>query len=537
MTRKTYNQERRCAGPALCLALSFFSFSTSILEAQHVTRLLHNEDETDFFWHSQIREGKAGEIIDRYVDVMAGAGVTVFLCNTNARRTNYRSRVWESYWDGYDPAGPDDQPFLAPMARSDIAGYRKGINNMLAVHKQGIDYPGRVVPRCRHHGISPWITLRMNDCHYNDIPDHPFHGNFWKKNPQLRRKNCSGYFATCLDYAAQEVRDYYKALIVESLDRYDLDGLELDFMRKPYLFSGGKEAEGAPILTGWMREVRKLTAEAAARRGHPVQLGVRVPSRPEVALALGLDALTWAKEGLIDLLVVTPRWATLEFDMPIPQWRQLLGKSKVTLAGGLEVRYQPCPGGPASIVTPELAAGAAVSVLSGGADAVYLFNYFQSDHMGWPRDVYQKTLRAMASLDTLLKLPRCVGITYRDITAPGERYQAPLPARGKTVVFSLNLGPIPDKRWSCELLIGLATGPGVAGPVPAASVNGTPCQVRGDTTKEGLRLVSFCVPGTAWTGTEAHQIKLVSQNQNALTIHRLEMSLREPSGPSDKAPY
>jgi hypothetical protein len=66
------------------------------LEAQPVKRLLHNEDETDFFWHRQIPEGKAGEIIDQYVDVMAGAGVTVFLCNTNARRSNYRSRVWES---------------------------------------------------------------------------------------------------------------------------------------------------------------------------------------------------------------------------------------------------------------------------------------------------------------------------------------------------------------------------------------------------------------------------------------------------------
>ena len=44
---------------------------------------------------------------------------------------------------------------------------------------------------------------------------------------------------------AQEVRDYYKALIVESLDRYDIDGLELDFMREPYLFSAGKETEGA----------------------------------------------------------------------------------------------------------------------------------------------------------------------------------------------------------------------------------------------------------------------------------------------------
>ncbi len=57
---------------------------------------------------------------------MAGAGVTVFLCNTNARRTNYRSRVWESYWDGYDPAGPDDQPFLAPMPRSDVPGLPRG---------------------------------------------------------------------------------------------------------------------------------------------------------------------------------------------------------------------------------------------------------------------------------------------------------------------------------------------------------------------------------------------------------------------------
>ena len=66
-----------------------------------------------------------------------------------------------------------------------------------------------------------------------------------------------------------------------------------------------------------MRDVRKLVADAAAKRGHPIRLGVRVPSRPEVAAGLGLDAVAWAKEGLIDLLVVTPRWATLEFDMPI----------------------------------------------------------------------------------------------------------------------------------------------------------------------------------------------------------------------------
>ncbi len=84
------------------------------------------------------------------MDGIAGAGVTVFLCDVNARRTNYRSRVWDAYWDGYDPAGPDDQPFLAPIPRADVAAYRKGIGNMLAVYQQGVDYPARVIQRCRH---------------------------------------------------------------------------------------------------------------------------------------------------------------------------------------------------------------------------------------------------------------------------------------------------------------------------------------------------------------------------------------------------
>jgi len=530
-------QQRKCPWmrPVLWLTLGTFILTALRVEAEPIRGLFHNEDCTNFFWYHQIPEGKAGELIDQYVDVMAGAGVTVFLCNTNARRTNYQSRAWESFWDGYDPAGPDDQPFLAPMPRDGVPAFRNGIGNMLAVHEQGIDYPARVIQRCRHHGISPWISLRMNDCHDNDIPDHPFHGSFWKKNPQLCRKNCPGYFATCLDYANQEVRDYYRALIIETLDRYDVDGLELDFMREPYLFSAGKEAEGAPILTGWMREVRKLAADAADKRGHPIRLGVRVPSRPETALGMGLDAVTWAKEGLIDLLVVTPRWATLEFDMPIRQWRQMLGTSEVTLAGGLEIRYQPYPGGPASIVTLELATGAAVSVLSQGADAVYLFNFFQDPALGRPLDVYQKTLKAMASLDSLLKQPRSIGVTYRDITAPGEEYRAPLPATGKEAVFPMRLGPIPENRWLCELLVGVASSQ--ATPTPVVWVNGNACEVRNDdTTTDGLRLISFSVPATALAGTEVHQIKAASTGQNALTIQRLEMSLRVPGGEHGGAP-
>lgn len=485
--------------------------------------LFHNEDCTQIFFTQQFPPGKAGEVIDRYVDGMANAGVTVFLCNTNSRRTNYQSRVWDSYWADLDPDGPDDQPFLASVPRDDVKNYRSLIDNMLTVHREGIDYPARVIQRCRHDGISPWITLRMNDCHYNGIADHPFHGNFWKNNPQLRRKNCSGYFATCLDYAHPEVRDFFKALIAETLDRYDIDGLELDFMREAYLFSAGKEAEGAPILTAWMRDIRELVDDAAARRSHPIRLGVRVPSRPETSLALGLDAIAWASEGLIDLLVVTPRWATIEFDMPLAQWRQLLGSTKTTVAGGLEIRYEPYPGAPASTVSPELARGAAVAVLSGGADAVYLFNYFQGT---WPPSDYEQTLKAMNSLDALLKLPRRVAVTYRDVTAPNEPYRRPLPAIGKELTFDVKLGPRPAKGWTCEVSIGIAPSQGNAAPAPSVLVNNTPCDVRSDNTKDGLRLLCYAVPAAALTEATSQAIKIVGNDQE-VTVQRLEVLLTD----------
>lgn len=488
--------------------------------AAEPARLYHNEDCTNFFWYRDFPPGKAGDITDRYVDVIAEAGVTTLLINTNARRTNYKSDVWEAFFDGYDPEGPDDQPFLQGVPQESIARYRQGIGNMLEVHEQGIDYPERMIARCRHHGISPWITLRMNDCHYNGIPDHPFHGTFWKEHPELTRHNASGYYARCLDYKHEEVRDLYEALIAETLERYDVDGLELDFMREPYVFSPGEEDEGRPILTAWLRDIRKMANEAAARKGHPVRVGVRVPSHPATAKALGLDAIAWAEEGLIDLLVATPRWATLEFAVPIGQWQRRLAETDVTLAGGVEVRYQPYPGGPASIVTPELAAGAATTMLAQDADAVYLFNYFQDGHPQWSRPVYLKTLRAMRSLETLKELPRRVGVTYRDIVAPDESYRPPLPATGTELPFSIVLGPPPSSPWESDVVIECSSHG-----VPEVTVNGQQCQI--DQTPEKAeaqnRVLTYQVPPATLKQKTTHEVTVKSGNGNELTVRRVEM--------------
>ena len=134
----------------------------------------------------------------------------------------------------------------------------------------------------------------------------------------------------------------YRALIVETLQRYDIDGLELDVMREPYLFRIRAEVEGGKLLNEWLRGIRRLVYDASVRRGHPIRVGVRVPSHVEVAQSWGLDAVAWAKEGLVDLVVATPRWATLEYDMPLGEWARALAGTGVTLAGRLEILHRPC---------------------------------------------------------------------------------------------------------------------------------------------------------------------------------------------------
>ncbi len=526
MTRQLPLFRFLCAVPLFCFALSAVLITTVDLQAETKKELFLNGDVSNFFRYRIIPEGKAGETIDRYIDVMADAGVTTFLCNTNARRTNYRSDVWDAYWDGYDPDGPNNQPFLAAMHPANIKRYRNDVNNMLAVHRQGVDYPARVAQHCRRRGISPWITLRMNDRHYSNIPDHPFHGNFWKKNPHLGRKNCPGHYATCLDYAEPQVRAFFMALITESLDRYDIDGLELDFMREPYYFSKDKETQGAVIMTQWIRQVRKKIDAAAAKRGHPINLGVRVPSHPETASKMGLKAVAWAKEGLIDVVVATPRWATLEFDVPIKEWRRQLGNSKTKLLVGLEVHYRPYPHGKSSMVTPEIATGAATTALSSGADAVYLFNYFPIGHPNWKPDVYRKTLSAMASLDSLLKQPRRVGVTYRDTTAPGEKYRPPLPKTGTEIVFPFSLGTVSETSGPCELLIGLAGSKASSTSAPTVTVNGKTCEVLSDDkSKNTERRISFSVPRKALKSDGTQEIRISARGADKLTLTRLEMSL------------
>ena len=409
-----------------------------------------NEDNSHFFF-TRAGQPLDAPLVDAWVDQYAGTQVRQLLLCPNCMRTSYASAVWDPIWRGYDPDGPDGQPLLASLAPADRINARGWIHSAWQLHQAGIDVYARWIERSRQHGISPWLSMRMNDVHNVDDERCYIHSEFWRDNPQLRRVpyRFTEWVDRAFDYGRPEVRAHHLGLIRELVARYDVDGLELDWMRFGFHFRPGHEQAGAALLTEFTAQVRQLLDEWESRRGHPIQLGARVPSRPWTAAGLGMDAVTWARRGLVDQLVVTPFWATAETDMPIELWKQLLDGTGVTLAAGLEVLLRPSPHWPLYQTNSlETARGAAASLLDRGADGVYLFNYMDSQTAIDDLENYPTLLCELGSLETLADKPRRHVLTFSDTWAPGEPRAYPLPATIPADgwhAFRIHSGPKPAR--------------------------------------------------------------------------------------------
>ena len=447
--------------------------------------VIYNLDCSEFFI------GKFGpvapETIDKFVDDHAALGVTDLFINVNAQRVNYRSDVWESYWDGYDPKAGNDQPFfsgLDPDRPWDSAFFI----NTYRLYEQGCDYPKRMIDRARRDGVRPWISIRMNDSHSSNLQDHPGHSTFWKSHPEWRLSNGA------LDYEQPEVRDLYMKLIKEVCSRHDLDGLELDFERFWLYFRPGREHEGAKLMTAFVKEARSATQAAAKRLGHPVELAVRVPTTPWIAREHGLDAVAWGKAGLVDMIIASPFWPSLCTDIPIETWKGQLIGTKVLVAFSQEDGINSGASGRRT-ATHEEVRGVLVSGLQRGADAVYFFNLFTCPLAFWPREDYDQLLKDSGSYAALCAAPRRHAISIISPWSVGEPTVNPnlsvgehaqvggsysaggvfsyryLPYTGTAGVFRIHIGPKPTvKQHVCVELITASDDQR-----PDVRVNGIPC--------------------------------------------------------------
>ncbi|MGJ5816745.1 hypothetical protein [Paludibaculum fermentans] len=493
--------------------------SAQPLGAARQTGLCLNEDNSHWFF-TRAGQTHTKKSVAAFVDQYAGTQVRELLLSGNSQRTSFASKAWDPIWKGYDPEGPDDQPLFRSTTTEARVNARKWVHSAWSLAKQGIDPYAVWIERARKRGLSPWVSMRMNDLHNVDDPDSYMHSTFWRQNPQFRRIpwRAVDWRDRAFDFAHEEVRAYHFRLVEEYLERYDVDGLELDWMRFGFHLSPGREAEGGRLLTEFVRKTRRLADSWAKRRGHRIGLGARVPSRPQTAIDLGLDGALWAREGLIDLLVFTPFWASAEPDMPVELWRRLAG-DRVTLAAGLELLLRPYPAyRPIPMNSIETVRGAAASLLERGADRVYLFNYMDSQTQMPDAENYPALLRECGRLQTLVGKARRHVVTYADTSAPGESSGTQLPqklAAGQWAAFRVHCGPaLRRARVRMEL---------EGGGFGAVRANGQECSAAG--VEMGLKpgpergFVTWTIPGGA-----AGRVVIDVQAQAAVTIHWVEIA-------------
>lgn len=492
---------------------------------------IFNQDSTDFFYCRKPEQMSAPEV-HAYIDRLVRAGIGTYVSCANAMKANFATEVWECEWSGYDPAGPDDQPVLRHLPPASVALTRNRLDSVKRLADQGVDYHREVLARCRHHGIGAWMSVRMNDVHGCMDDDNPLLSRFFVEQRAARNLRAMHrdrfWMDRALDWERPEVQEHYFKLVCELLNRYDLDGLELDWMRFVVHFRPGRELEGGRVITAWMRRVKAECAKAAARLGHPVQLGVRVPTRPETARRLGLDGVAWAQEGLIDLLVAAPFWATADFDVPVAEWTRLLEGTAVHFAVSVEVRYQPAPEGPAQMISTGLLSGLAATIRHGGADSVYLFNIFPTGHGlegQWGADNYDAVIRALRDPAAIAARERVHAITYHDVRAPGEPNGNALPATDLKwdqpspggFAFRVQTGPKPEAGRVCVLTVEWAA-PAPETTAVRTHVNGR--ELKLSATDKGVW--RYAVP-TELLEDEAQVVEIETPGKD--TVVRLELQI------------
>ncbi len=143
-----------------------------------------------------------------------------------------------------------------------------------------------------HHGAR-WQATSDNPLFPRVVMDHPEWCNTWQ----------DGSRDATLNYAFPEVRAHYLGILREMATNYDIDGLELDWMRFCRHFPAGHQHEHLDELTGFVGEVHTMLAEVARRKGRDrLILAHRVAPTVDECRNIGCDVATWAKRGYADYL-------------------------------------------------------------------------------------------------------------------------------------------------------------------------------------------------------------------------------------------
>ncbi|MBT4609367.1 MAG: hypothetical protein HOC05_04980 [Gemmatimonadetes bacterium] len=336
---------------------------------------------------------------------------------------------------------------------------------------------------CRRRGIPFFPRVRMNS-HYVIDPAHPGYGSFRRERPDLLigrpgevlpQGSLEWAMRTGKDYAFAHVRQYMERVICETFEQFDVDGVELDFMRHPGWFRIEEAQANAYLMTDLLRRVQARLRRREEQSDRRQWLIVRVPPTLPDSLRTGLDVVTWIDEDLVDIVVVGGGF--VPFETPVTSF--------VDAAQGTNCRIYGCIEATRYIDERHLRALAS-RWYEDGADGVYLYNFYTM-----PRDWNERIFKELSDPEGMARSDKIHGTDSAGPVSPVEghsgafRYASPctqLPVllqpgfRGRGPVIKVRIADDieqaleEDALSQCIVAIRLATEHSTSQDVTAADV-------------------------------------------------------------------
>ena len=254
------------------------------------------------------------------------------------RHSDFQKLLWcigsgsETYFfsDVGEPSVRAEWDFVESFGRPMMAGMR-------TMQARGLDPLTKVIEYAHDldlelHGmylVGGWVYP----------PNHGFESRFYYQHPEWRCVSRSGRPVTRMSYAFEGVRNFLLALFREVAER-GADGVNLGFVRglpcllyEQPMIDGFQQRHGqdprdlpeddprwlrfkAGVMTDFMRALRRELDQVGEQLGRSVQLSAYVLNDEARNMAHGLDAATWAQEGLVDFIIPYPLYDVMEMDIP-----------------------------------------------------------------------------------------------------------------------------------------------------------------------------------------------------------------------------
>lgn len=206
---------------------------------------------------------------------------------------------------------------LAPMVKG---GHDRGLEVFFSHRVNGI---ANLSPEPLKRERAGWLIDWREDPTPPHDPRIPWDHSDW----QSGKKGKWGGDAALWNYALPEVRAMQLNAIRELVTGYDIDGIQLDFVRHAPYLPVGQQWKHRAHLTEYITSVRTMVREVELEKGKPVLLGVKVASSVAGCHFDGIDIERWIGDGLVDIVAMGAR----SLDVKVGEFKALVGHQHVKL--------------------------------------------------------------------------------------------------------------------------------------------------------------------------------------------------------------